>query len=187
LNTAGAVLTGGRSRRMGTDKALLEVDGVRMAERVAAALAAGGCQPVVFVGGDERRLRAGGRDWYPDRWPGEGPVGGVLTALDALGGDVLVAACDLVDLDGGTVAALLAAATVTDADVVAARSDRMEPMLARWRQSSRSTIEERFGAGERALHRVLAHLAVVQVAVDPARLRNVNTAADLGRPSASPR
>jgi molybdopterin-guanine dinucleotide biosynthesis protein A len=186
LTTAGAVLTGGRSRRMGVDKAVLEVGGVRLADRVASALAAGGCHPVAFIGGDGSTLAAGGRDWYPDRFPGDGPVGGVLTALDALADDVLVAACDLVDLDGPTVAALLTAATTADADVVVARSDRPEPMLARWRATCRPAIEEAFRDGERAVHRVLARLVMVEVAVDPVRLRNVNTPSDVERPRAKP-
>jgi molybdenum cofactor guanylyltransferase len=177
--TAGAVLTGGHSRRMGTDKALLDIDGVPMAERVAAAVAAGGCAPVAFVGGDEAALRAHSRRWIPDRWPGEGPLGGVLTALLELDSDVLVTACDLIDLDAATVAAVLAAADATGADVAVARSTRVEPALARWSGSARPTIEARFAAGERALHRVLLELSVVEVAVEPARLRNINAPADL--------
>ena len=43
---AGAVLCGGASRRMGSDKALLGVEGRAMAVRVAGALAAAGGRPV---------------------------------------------------------------------------------------------------------------------------------------------
>ena len=74
--TTGAVLCGGASRRMGTDKALVEVDGVPMAERVAGALHAGGCAPVVFVGGDG--ARAGPRS--DDR---RSPTGGPARARSA--------------------------------------------------------------------------------------------------------
>ena len=52
---AGAVLTGGLSARMGRDKALLRVDGVPMAVRVATALRAGGADPVAAIGGDGPR------------------------------------------------------------------------------------------------------------------------------------
>lgn len=184
--TAGAVLTGGRSRRMGTDKALLEIDGVPMAARVAAALAAGGCEPVAFIGGDGRALGGLGRRWHPDRWPDEGPLGGVLTALIELGGDVLVAACDLAELDGATVAEVIAAAEGASADVVVARSTRLEPALARWSGHARPKVETRFAAGERALHRILGALTVVEVVVDAARMRNVNAPADLGADGREP-
>ena len=53
----GAVLCGGASRRMGTDKAFIEIDGVPMARRVASALADAGCESIYAVGGDSIRLR----------------------------------------------------------------------------------------------------------------------------------
>lgn len=46
---AGLLLTGGASRRMGADKALLEIGGRRLADRGASVLAAV-CHPVLEVG-----------------------------------------------------------------------------------------------------------------------------------------
>jgi molybdenum cofactor guanylyltransferase len=176
--TAGAVLCGGSSRRMGTDKALLEVDGVAMAERVARALTAGGCSPVAFVGGD-LSLNRFGRPVLVDRWPGEGPLGGVLTALmHTDGADVVAAACDLPLLDGPTVGTLIAA-TNPDVDVVVASSDRLEPGLAWWSGGARQRIEQLWDAGVRALHEVITELRSVEIPVDPAVLRNVNAPSDL--------
>ena len=37
-----------------------------------------------------------------------------------------------------------------------------------------------FASGERALHVALEHLDVVEVSVDPAAMRNINTPGDLG-------
>lgn len=178
--TAGAVLCGGASRRMGTDKAFVEVDGVAMAERVARALAAAGCSPVVLVGGDTTLLARFGRPVHADRWPGEGPVGGVLTALLELDDDVVVAACDLALLGAASVRQLVAeAGRVPTAEVVVATTDRLEPGLALWRQGAREAISTQFERGTRALHRLVDALTAVTVAVDPAELRNVNTTADL--------
>jgi molybdopterin-guanine dinucleotide biosynthesis protein A len=154
---------------MGTDKALMEVAGVAMAERVARALAAGGCEPVAFVGGDAVRLARLGRPVHADRWPGEGPLGGVLTALAVAGGDDVVAR-------------LLETAASDEGrrvDVVVATTERIEPALAWWGGSARGEIACHWDRGVRALHVVIAELRSVEVPVDPAALRNVNVPADL--------
>ena len=88
---AGAVLAGGRSRRMGTDKASLVVDGVPLGRRAVDALLGNGLEPVVVVGGPS----GFGVDLVGDLHPGSGPLGGVVTALDHLRSDVIVLPCDL--------------------------------------------------------------------------------------------
>ncbi len=98
----GAVLTGGASRRMGRTKALVEVDGTPMASRVADALSAAGCEPVVLYGGDPIELAPLDRPVLPDRYPGEGPLGGILGVLEQFAEpatDVLIVACDLAASD----------------------------------------------------------------------------------------
>ena len=177
----GAVLCGGDSRRMGRDKALIPIDGVPMAERVARALAGGGCGEVVLVGGDRDALTAAtGRRWVPDRWPGEGPLGGLLTALDAAGGrDVVVAACDLPDLDPSSVRALVdAAATAAGAEAVVAVTTHPH-LVGWWRGSALGHVQAVFETGERGIRRALRHLAVVEVPVPEPAMRNVNTPDEL--------
>ncbi|MGH9133943.1 MAG: molybdenum cofactor guanylyltransferase [Ilumatobacteraceae bacterium] len=176
---AGAVLVGGTSRRMGRPKATIEIGGSAMAARVASALDAAGCSPVRMVGGG---LPAGdlGFASVDDRWPGEGPLGGVITAIIDAGCDVVVAACDLPDLDAATVLAIRDAPGAGTADAVVAVTDRLEPALARWNHGTLDRLMAMFASGERALHVALGRLAVVEVVVDPAALRNVNTPGDLG-------
>ncbi|HEU5454982.1 MAG TPA: NTP transferase domain-containing protein, partial [Nocardioides sp.] len=88
---------------MGTDKALLEVDGIPLARRVANALRAAGADPVVAVGGDLEALGALGLHAEPDLHPGEGPLGAILTALAATTEAVVVGrACDLPAADADT-------------------------------------------------------------------------------------
>ena len=126
---------------------------------------------------------------YPtvdDRWPGEGPLGGVITALLDLGSDIIVAACDLPDLDAATVRAIRDAPGADRADAVVATTNRLEPALARWNHRGLEQLTAIFASGERALHVALEQLDVVEVAVDPAAMRNVNTPGDLGDDAPSP-
>ena len=164
---------------MGRDKALVEVDGAAMAARVAAALRDGGCAPVVAIGGDRAALAALGLGVVVDAHPGDGPLGGILTALGVAGGHdaVVVVSCDLPWLTGSVVRAVAAARG--DHDVAVASTDRREPLCAAWRRPAPAPLVEAFAAGERAVHRALELVDVVEVPVDRAALRNVNSPADL--------
>ena len=169
---------------MGRPKALIEVDGEPMAIRVATALRAGGCAPVSLIGGTPLPAHIG----YPqvdDRWPGEGPLGGVITALLDVDGDVVVAACDLPDLDAATVRAIRDAPGADQYGAVVATTDRLEPALSRWNHRGLEQLMVLFASGERALHVALAQLDVLEVAVDPAAMRNINPPGDLGDDAAS--
>ena len=90
----GAVLAGGQSRRMGTNKALMEVDGKPMIRLIADSLKEV-CNDVMIVGGNKDAYATFGFPWYPDDVPDRGPLGGIYTALTRAGTDVLIAACDL--------------------------------------------------------------------------------------------
>lgn len=163
---------------MGRDKASIRIDGVPLAERVAAVLEAGGCPEVVLVGGDAAALCESGRRWVPDQWPGAGPVGGVLTAIAEAGtGGVLVAACDLFALTPAAVGDVLAARR--DVDAVVAETTRLEPLLGWWNPAAAPRIAEQFSAGVRSMTAVLDSLMTVAVAVDPDVMRNANRPADL--------
>jgi molybdenum cofactor guanylyltransferase len=181
------VLAGGAARRMGRPKAMVHARGVPMAQLVADALAAGGCAPVVVIGDDGSGVEGLGLRVVPDLWPGQGPLGGIITALRAVGGDVIVAACDLPDLDAATVAAVLDAGahrpggvTVPGGVAVAVAVDaRGHAALARWNIGVLSRLDELFARGERSLKVALDVLGAQPVPCDPAALRNVNGPSDL--------
>ena len=183
----GAVLTGGSSRRMGSNKALVEVDGVAMGCRVARALRDAGCSPVLAFGGDPDELAPLGLDVRPDRYPATGPLGGVLGLLESLAAEgpdamVVVAACDLPSLRGDVLLVLVDALRADPAvDVAVARTSQIEPACATWRVSAAQRLRELYASGERALHVAIGQLQSVEIEVDPAALRNINTPEELGR------
>ncbi|MFV0525393.1 MAG: molybdenum cofactor guanylyltransferase [Acidimicrobiales bacterium] len=153
----GAVLCGGRSRRLGRDKALVEVGGVPLALRVAGAMRTAGVDPVVAVGGT-----AGGVLGLPtvaDRHPDSGPLAALATALWwARTGLVVVAACDLALLTGDHVAALVAAADAGTA-AVAEIDGVVEPSLGCWPAGARSAVAGAVGRGHRAWRDALTVVA----------------------------
>lgn len=179
---AGAVLAGGASRRMGSDKAALELGGEPLVARLAGFLRAAGAEAVVAVGGDSSLHARAGVDSLPDEHPGQGPLGGLLSALHWSPCPVLVVvAVDLVRLDAETVSRVVAALR-RPADVAAAQGgDRREPLCAAWRvQRCEPTLAAAFSSGERAIRRAWSGLQVVSVGVDPSRLVNANSPGDLG-------
>jgi molybdopterin-guanine dinucleotide biosynthesis protein A len=175
-------LAGGQSRRMRRTKALIDVGGQPMATHVAHALTAAGCRDVVIVGGDPTELASLNLPVIADRHPGEGPVGGVLTALHHhhAATHVVVAACDIPGLTARAVKRMLAAATIAT-DVVVAMTDQLEPVLAVWNVRTTAPLEAAFDAGTRAMHQALALFDVVTVSVDPSEMRNINRPEDLLR------
>ncbi len=88
---AGVLLTGGASRRMGTDKARLVVNGETLAARSARVLASA-CDPVVEVGPGVSGLPA-----VREEPAGAGPLVALLAGVGALGEprSVILLACDL--------------------------------------------------------------------------------------------
>jgi molybdenum cofactor guanylyltransferase len=76
----GVVLAGGRSTRMGTNKALLEFDGIRLIERLVRTI-----RPlfreIAIVANDPETYAYLGVPIWADRIPGKGSLGGIYTAV----------------------------------------------------------------------------------------------------------
>ena len=177
---AGAVLAGGHSRRMGRDKATLPWHGRFLAEHMAHVLAGAGCDPVVQIGGTPDTAVA----WVADRFPGEGPLGGLITALASLHHDLgMVVACDLPLLTSSTAALVRRGLEHnSQVDVAVADSGRLEPLCSVWRRAAvLPLLEAHWFDGQRSLRRVLADLRVLRILVPADELLNANTPEDLAR------
>jgi molybdenum cofactor guanylyltransferase len=153
---AGVLLTGGASRRMGTDKALIKVDGRRLVDRAAEVLAAV-ADPVVEVGPGWSGLPALRED--P---PGSGPLTALSAGAAALrrrghDGPVLVLA---VDMPRVTVELLrLLADRPGPATAVPRAGGHPQPMCARYGPDVLAAVDERLAAGGRSLRDLLETMA----------------------------
>ena len=179
-----ALLLGGSSRRMGSDKSRLEIGGVPLATSLARGLS-GLFEEVLLVGGDPPADAPGLRVSDP-----EGPrcaLRGVVAALEAATRDkLLVVATDMPGLGAEVVLALLA---WPEADAVVPRTAHgREPLCALYRRKPVAVHARRcLDEGRLALHEVLDGLQVEEIAgadlarVDPLGLglANVNTPEEL--------
>lgn len=94
MSVSAAIMAGGKSKRMGQDKAWIELDGEPLIKRVADVLALV-ADEVIIVANDPKYDRLGLRV-VRDRWPNGGALGGIATGVGAAAHDtVLVAACDM--------------------------------------------------------------------------------------------
>ena len=141
LPVTGFVLVGGQSRRMGRDKALLELDGEPLFLRTAKLLKPY-ASDVVLLGPTERFSRFGLPVW-DDVYPGRGPVGALYTALRNSHSDWnLFFACDLPFLNGSIVEILLLRVRNTTAHAVVPKvGERWQPLCAAYHRNCLSVIE----------------------------------------------
>jgi molybdopterin-guanine dinucleotide biosynthesis protein A len=184
---AGALLLGGASERMGSDKAALEVAGEAAARRTARLLASL-FEEVLLVGGEPPHGTPGRpvADFAGPRCALRGLVGALEAARAPR---VLVVATDL---PGLTADLLLALVALPEADVVVPRTPGggLEPLCALYRRESVLPLARaRLGAGELALHGLIGALAATTLAgrtlaafdPDGAALANANTPEDWAR------
>lgn len=175
-----AVLIGGASRRMGVDKATLEINGVALARRVADALGGDEGRDVVACGGSAEAARSLGLTHVPDDDPGAGPLVAVLTMLRTFPeSDVIVAACDLGGLDRATVQNFERSDLLSGYDVAVAFVEKRQPSLMRWSASALPSVKRLVEAGERSLHGAFRQLRVIDVAVQESAMVNLNTPSDV--------
>lgn len=105
----GLILAGGKSQRMGSDKALLQRDGKSQLAHLHALL--GACVDQVFVSARSDQAddpERGKFDLLFDNYADIGPIAGILSALEEYPTvDWLVVACDLPNIDRETLQYLL--------------------------------------------------------------------------------
>lgn len=186
--TAGAVLAGGRSTRMGADKAELAISGESLLAR-AWRLVSGLVAPA-WVCCAPGRPRPGDPCLF-DAQEGEGPARGVAAALHAArehgAGRVLILACDLPCLTRGLLAALLDAPARPDALATVysdAKTGRAEMLVGVYAVAALPSILAGLERGERSLFRLIPpeRLQMLPYGPDAAPLfLNCNTTADLAR------
>lgn len=181
----GLVLTGGKSTRMGRDKAALAYHGEAESRRVYGVL--GEFCSEVFISCRADQADLPGRKGLPqihDILPGKGPLSGILAAFEARPDATwLVAACDLPRLDREVVASLVAGRNpFRFATAFQGYQDFPEPLCALYEPKSRPRLLQFLAAGYDCPRKMLINSPVqVLPPLDGDRLANANTPDEAAR------
>jgi molybdopterin-guanine dinucleotide biosynthesis protein A len=165
---------------MGRDKARLPFRGGSLVQFVAGKVAEAAGSAVLV--GDPAAYAELPYPVAADRYPGEGPLGGILTALHHTSSDWnLVVACDMPGLAVAFLAGIIEAAERSGADalVPVGPSGVPEPLCAVYHRGALSRLEAAFGAGERKVTAALRQIHSRMLPVgELAVFQNVNTPED---------
>jgi len=152
ISAAGFVLAGGRSSRMGSDKAVALFGGIPLIQIALETLAEIGLS--ARIAGSRSRL-GGYAQAIPDIFPDAGPLGGIQAGLDSsqAGWNVFLPV-DLPLMPSSLLARLLERAQLTHAPVTVGRlNGRIQPFPVVLHSSALAAIARRLSAGETACHR----------------------------------
>jgi len=163
MKVSGYVQAGGGSTRFGGDKALSRLGAKTMLARtVELVTAACGSARIVAALG---KYAGASTTLVEDRWPGEGPLGGILTALyESQSGPTkvewnLIVSCDMPFLAARWLAFLCERASLSAAQVVVPQSaGGLEPLCACWRTDSVTVVQAAFDSGVRKVTEAMKHL-----------------------------
>ncbi|NPV58532.1 MAG: molybdenum cofactor guanylyltransferase [Actinobacteria bacterium] len=187
---AAAVLAGGKGKRLGMDKARLQVEGRMIIDRIVNVLLGifpevmlvvqSGDSPLSSEGGERVRV-------VSDLIPGKGPLVGIYTALQhSRAPYVFVMACDMPYPSTPLIRLMLEKARGVDA-VVPRRGEYIEPLFAVYARDVRDRVLERIEEGRLKIHELIRELDVLYLDEEEIASRdpgfrsffNINTIEDL--------
>jgi molybdenum cofactor guanylyltransferase len=181
-NVEAFLLAGGKSSRMGRDKALLELSGAPMIQRTADLLTALATKTTLVISARQFGGTNNANDTNPysnfglptltDSWPSLGPLGGITTALaNAQSKWCLILACDMPFLTKEWLAFLLSHSRQLETeaprqfDVIIPETTRgLEPLCAIYRASCAPILATALNRGVRKVTDAIAVLSMNRIA-----------------------
>ena len=175
MQVAGFVLVGGRSLRMGSDKARLPIGSRFLVEDIAEKLSR--VTSSVALVGEPDKYRDLLLDCLPDHRLGLGPLAGIETAILCRRGELnLVVACDIPGIESAWLEDLVATAQKKPGTSVVScdQLDQVQPLLAIYHSSSLAEIQDALRHRRLRLLDLISRLRPAYVPIRGA-IHNVNT------------
>lgn len=184
LNTYALILAGGKSSRMGTDKALIKLGGVTMLQRAVSFWQNTGIVDKVLISvGSENHFTNLPEHTEPvsDLYEGKGPMVGILSAFEKTDADVLyVSAVDMPNLMEGLLLPI-----PEEADIAVYKNEgRIEPLFGVYKRSIQAEAKKLLESGNNRMRALLDQVKTSYFSLPPARKHlfdNLNTIEELQR------
>ena len=175
------IMAGGKSTRMGTDKAGVTLGGKTLLELAADKWRGFGAETLLSVGSAERKaLARPGMRPVTDRYRSRGPLGGLHGGLLECATEfLLLTAVDCPFVTRELAEGLLSAIGEGDACVYTLEG-RPQPLFGLYRKRCQAAVEGMLEEGENRMVRLLHRVNTVYLPTDdPAPFRNLNTPEEL--------
>lgn len=176
-----AILAGGKSSRMGRDKALLEFDGTNFIKKISEELS--GFEEKIIARGNASGIEQ--VDWavVPDIYKEIGPIGGLHAVLSTCQSDAMFfVSCDMPLLQRNLVDYLCSFMDKeTDAVISVSEDGRVHPLCGIYNKSVKDILEEQIQSGNYRMMALLDRLQVKYVKIsskEERQLSNINTPID---------
>jgi len=143
---SGIIVAGGRSSRIGVDKALLKVGGSTMIERIITVLQQVAGHVLISAGNGKYSFT--GYSHVEDKFADIGPIGGIYSALKASSTPInIVVSCDLPFLSVGLLDYLLQNSLENEM-IIPVHNNFYEPLCAVYNVSLLPVIEQQINEGD---------------------------------------
>jgi len=166
------ILAGGGSGRMGVDKTMLQINNKLMVEIIYEQLC-GSFSQILISANESEKLAFLGLEIIPDKTPGQGPLMGIASALEASASELnFVVACDIPYIDLRCVRRMLAEAKDVNIVIPKHKSknkgseprkgahENYEPLFAIYCKSALEPINEVLSSGRRKISDVFGRCKV---------------------------
>lgn len=179
MRATAVIMAGGRSRRMGQDKAVLDIDGTPAIKYVFDQLRVHFDEILVSSSNTEMHS-IDGIKVVADEAAGKGPLMGIASALRVSRNEInFVIACDIPEVDISLVRRIINQSKGFDAVLPKTSSSKLEPLFAVYKKSMLAAIDESIIAGDYKILIPLEKCKVnyVQLHQDE-QMKNLNTMND---------
>ena len=177
---AGVILMGGKSTRMGTDKAFVQWKGKTMLDHAFATLRQVTSNVHLSVNQEQYRKLHTAFDCIEDIYPEKGPMGGILSALEYLQKDILVIGVDMPNVNATALDKILEQRNTSRSVIAYRDGQHWHPLPSFWSIDLAKDLKTTIYSKDVSLQRVLdKHGKALDVTLGSTIFLNINSPGNL--------